>query len=219
MVTDESLAQRVATALLDVGAVSLAPDEPFTWASGMRSPIYCDNRITLSDPAARTDIAEGFAQLVRERFPDANAIAGTATAGIPQAALVADRLDLPMMYVRAQPKDHGRGQQIEGRMEEGAKVVLIEDLISTGGSVLAAATAVTAAGGEVLGVLAVFSYELPAATLAFANAGIDLITLSNYPTLLSVASERGDLTQEQQEALANWSASPQEWSDRFEAGD
>ena len=103
--------------------------------------------------------------------------------------------------------------------KQGAKVVLIEDLISTGGSVLAAATAVTAAGGEVLGVLAVFSYELPAATLAFANAGIDLITLSNYPTLLSVASERGDLTQEQQEALANWSASPQEWSDRFEAGD
>ncbi len=219
MITDDFLAARVADALLDVGAVALSPEDPFTWASGLRSPIYCDNRITLSDPEARTEIAEGFAQVVRNSFPEAAVIAGTATAGIPQAALVADRLDLPMIYVRSQPKDHGRGQQIEGLMEEGAKVILIEDLISTGGSVLKAAEAVIAAGGEVLAVLAIFSYELPAAAVAFANAGIELMTLSNYPTLLTVVSERGDLTDDQKATLANWSASPHAWSDRFTKGD
>lgn len=212
-ISNPSLASEVAEGLLSIGAVSLSPDDPFTWASGLHSPIYCDNRVTLSDPGVRSLIAGGLASLVTENFPDAQVIAGTATAGIAHAALAADRLSKPMVYVRAKPKDHGKGNQIEGRLEPGSSVVMVEDLISTGGSVLDAAAAVEREGGHVLGVLAIFSYELDKGHRAFEDAGRPLYTLSNYPTLIEVAAGSGRISADQQAALATWSADPQAWSD------
>ncbi|MCI1747845.1 MAG: orotate phosphoribosyltransferase [Acidipropionibacterium sp.] len=212
-ISNPTLARSIAQGLLSVGAVSLSPDDPFTWASGMHSPIYCDNRVTLSDPAVRSLIAGGLATLVSENFPQAEVVAGTATAGIAHAALAADRLGRPMVYVRSKPKDHGKGNQIEGRLAPGSSVVMVEDLISTGGSVLDAAAAVEREGGHVLGVLAIFSYELEKGHRAFEKAGLPLYTLSNYPTLIEVAAASGQITASQQEALATWSADPQAWSD------
>ncbi|AZZ41997.1 orotate phosphoribosyltransferase [Acidipropionibacterium jensenii] len=212
-ISNPTLAHSVAEALLSVGAVSLSPDEPYTWASGMHSPIYCDNRVTLSDPPARSLIADGLATLVRENFGRADVVAGTATAGIAHAALAADRLGRPMIYVRSKPKDHGRGNQIEGRMAAGSAVVMVEDLISTGGSVLDAAAAVEREGGTVLGVLAIFSYELEKGRQNFEKAGLPLFTLSNYPTLVEVAAKSGQITAAQQQTLATWSSDPQAWSD------
>ncbi|AZZ39580.1 orotate phosphoribosyltransferase [Acidipropionibacterium jensenii] len=212
-ISNPTLAHSVAEALLSVGAVSLSPDEPYTWASGMHSPIYCDNRVTLSDPPARSLIADGLATLVRENFGRVDVVAGTATAGIAHAALAADRLGRPMIYVRSKPKDHGRGNQIEGRMAAGSAVVMVEDLISTGGSVLDAAAAVEREGGTVLGVLAIFSYELEKGRQNFEKAGLPLFTLSNYPTLVEVAAKSGQITAAQQQTLATWSSDPQAWSD------
>ncbi|MDN6512210.1 MAG: orotate phosphoribosyltransferase [Acidipropionibacterium jensenii] len=212
-ISNPTLAHSVAEALLSVGAVSLSPDEPYTWASGMHSPIYCDNRVTLSDPPARSLIADGLATLVRENFGRVDVVAGTATAGIAHAALAADRLGRPMIYVRSKPKDHGRGNQIEGRMAAGSAVVMVEDLISTGGSVLDAAAAVEREGGPVLGVLAIFSYELEKGRQNFEKAGLPLFTLSNYPTLVEVAAKSGQITAAQQQTLATWSSDPQAWSD------
>ncbi|OKL50527.1 orotate phosphoribosyltransferase [Boudabousia marimammalium] len=212
-VSDPKLAAQVAAALLDCEAVSLRPTDPFTWASGLRSPIYCDNRVTLSVPATRSLLAEGLAALVRAQFPEATVVAGTATAGIAHAALAADRLGLPMAYVRAAAKTHGKGNQIEGRIRPGAKVVMVEDLISTGGSVLEAAKAVQAAGATVLGVIALFSYELQAGKDAFEAAGLPLFTLSNYPTLVEVAMTEGKISEAEEAALSTWSADPQAWSD------
>ncbi|AXE38979.1 orotate phosphoribosyltransferase [Acidipropionibacterium virtanenii] len=212
-ISNPALARQVAEGLLSVGAVSLSPEAPFTWASGLHSPIYCDNRVTLSDPDTRSLIASGLATLVSENFPDVRAVAGTATAGIAHAALAADRLSKPMVYVRSKPKDHGKGNQIEGRLAEGASVVMVEDLISTGGSVLDAAAAVQREGGHVLGVLAIFSYELEKGHQAFEEAGLPLFTLSNYPTLVEVAAASGRITPDQQETLATWSSDPQAWSD------
>ncbi|AFV89326.1 MAG: orotate phosphoribosyltransferase [Acidipropionibacterium acidipropionici] len=212
-ISNPTLARQVAEGLLNVGAVSLKPDDPFTWASGLHSPIYCDNRVTLSDPDTRSLIASGLATLVDENFPDVQVVAGTATAGIAHAALAADRLSKPMVYVRSKPKDHGKGNQIEGRLAEGASVVMVEDLISTGGSVLDAAAAVQREGGRVLGVLAIFSYELEKGRRAFEEAGLPLYTLSNYPTLIEVAAVSGRISADQRAALATWSADPQAWSD------
>lgn len=212
-ISNPTLARQVAEGLLNVGAVSLKPDDPFTWASGLHSPIYCDNRVTLSDPDTRSLIASGLATLVDENFPDVQVVAGTATAGIAHAALAADRLSKPMVYVRSKPKDHGKGNQIEGRLAEGASVVMVEDLISTGGSVLDAAAAVQREGGRVLGVLAIFSYELEKGLRAFEEAGLPLYTLSNYPTLIEVAAVSGRISADQRAALATWSADPQAWSD------
>lgn len=212
-ISNPTLARQVAEGLLSVGAVSLSPDDPFTWASGLHSPIYCDNRVTLSDPDTRSLIASGLATLVSENFPDVQVVAGTATAGIAHAVLAADRLSKPMVYVRSKPKDHGKGNQIEGRLAEGASVVMVEDLISTGGSVLDAAAAVQREGGRVLGVLAIFSYELEKGHRAFEEAGLPLYTLSNYPALIEVAAGSGRITADQQAALATWSADPQAWSD------
>lgn len=211
-ITDENLATKVAERLLAVEAVSLSPDEPFTWASGLHSPIYCDNRVTLSDPQTRSLIAEGLAQVVRTAVGPVDVVAGTATAGIAHAALAADRLGLPMAYVRSAPKDHGRGNQIEGRIPKGSRVVMVDDLISTGGSVLKAAGAVGRAGSTVVAVLAIFSYELEAGRAAFEEAGVPLFTLSNYPTLVSLAAESGYVSADQQATLTAWSADPQEWS-------
>lgn len=146
-----SIAEKVAKALLEIEAVTLSPNEPFTWASGIKSPIYCDNRITISVPSVRTLITDGLVALIKDKYPDVEVIAGTATAGIPHAAFVAQKMDLPMIYVRSKAKDHGKAKRIEGRIQPGQKVVLIEDLISTGGSVIEAAKAAESEGAEVLG--------------------------------------------------------------------
>ncbi|ERS33461.1 orotate phosphoribosyltransferase [Propionibacterium sp. KPL1844] len=212
-ISHPDLARDVASALLSIRAVSLSPDQPFTWASGLHSPIYCDNRITLSDPRTRGLIAEGLATLVTENFSHVDVVAGTATAGIAHAALAADRLGTPMAYVRSAPKDHGKGNQIEGRIEPGSLVVMVEDLISTGGSVIEAAKAVERAGSTVVGVLAIFSYELERGHQAFAQTGWPLFTLSNYPTLIEVAAANQAITPDQLAALKTWSADPQAWSD------
>ena len=212
-ISHPDLARDVASALLSIKAVSLSPDQPFTWASGLHSPIYCDNRITLSDPRTRGLIAEGLATLVTENFSHVDVVAGTATAGIAHAALAADRLGAPMAYVRSAPKDHGKGNQIEGRIEPGSSVVMVEDLISTGGSVIEAAKAVERAGSTVVGVLAIFSYELERGHQAFAQTGWPLFTLSNYPTLIEVAAANQAITPDQLAALKTWSADPQAWSD------
>lgn len=186
-VTNNEIAREFAERLLAIEAVSLSPDAPFTWASGLHSPIYCDNRVTLSDPQTRDLIADGLASLVRTNFHQVDVVAGTATAGIAHAALAADRLGAPMAYVRSAPKDHGRGNQIEGRIPAHSKVIMVEDLISTGGSVLKAAQAVEREGSTVVGVLALFSYELEKGHRAFEKAGVPLYTLSNYPILIEVA--------------------------------
>lgn len=174
-----TLASQIATQLLDIKAVYLKPEDPFTWASGIKSPIYTDNRVTLSYPKTRDLIENGFVETIRAHFPEVEVIAGTATAGIPHGAIIADKMTLPFVYIRSKPKDHGAGNQIEGRVLKGQKMVIIEDLISTGGSVLDAAAAASREGADVLGVVAIFTYELPKASQNFKEAGIKLITLSN----------------------------------------
>ncbi|MFJ9499880.1 orotate phosphoribosyltransferase [Brevibacillus centrosporus] len=201
-------AKEIAASLLEIGAVHLRPEQPFTWTSGIKSPIYCDNRITMSHPQVRRQIARTFAETIRARFPEAQVVAGTATAGIPHAAWVAELLDLPMIYVRDKAKGHGRQNQIEGALTAGQKVVVIEDLISTGGSSLKAAQAVQAEGGEVMGVVAIFSYQFPDAEALFADAGIPCTTLSQYTALLEAASEKGVITSEQEKILGEWRKSP-----------
>lgn len=207
--------RRLAADLLDLRAVLFAPDEPFTWASGLRSPIYCDNRLTLSDPAVRGRIADGFAALLDAHGYAPDVVVGTATAGIPHAAWLAERRSLPMAYVRSAPKGHGRGNQIEGRVEAGQRVVLVEDLVSTGGSALTAVEALRAAGAEVLAVLAVFSYGFPAAADAFDAAGVPLHTLTDYPMLLEEARRQARVPAEAVETLAAWQRDPAAWSARI----
>ncbi len=206
-----NLPETIASSLLEIGAVSLRPDEPFTWTSGLKSPIYCDNRLTMSYPAIRQLIAEGFAQLIREQYPDTEVIAGTATAGIPHAAWVADKLNLPMIYIRDKAKGHGKQNQIEGVLREGQKVVVIEDLISTGGSSLKAALAVREAGGDVQAVLAIFSYQFPQAAQVFADSGIPLATLTNYSTLVEHAAKEGIVRETDIAKLQAWRENPQEY--------
>ncbi|MBY0087358.1 orotate phosphoribosyltransferase [Brevibacillus brevis] len=206
--TTMTTAKQIAANLLEIGAVHLRPEQPFTWTSGIKSPIYCDNRITMSYPHVRRAVARAFADLIKEQYPDAQVVAGTATAGIPHAAWVAELLDLPMIYVRDKAKGHGRQNQIEGALAAGQKVVVIEDLISTGGSSLKAAQAVQAEGGEVLGVVAIFSYQFLDAQALFEEAGIPCSTISNYTALLEVASEQGVITSEQEKVLGEWRKSP-----------
>jgi orotate phosphoribosyltransferase len=204
-------AQRIASHLLDVKAVSLRPDQPFTWASGILSPIYCDNRITLSYPAIRKDIAQELANLIKIHYPTVEVIAGTATAGIPQACWVAEILDLPMVYIRTKAKDHGKENQIEGRIMQHQKIVVIDDLISTGGSVLDACDAATREGADVLGVVAIFTYQLPKGYANFKEREIPLHTLSDYTTLIQVAQEQGYIKPEEIEVLMEWKKDPQNW--------
>lgn len=194
----------VAKSLLDIAAIKLQPNDPFTWASGIKSPIYTDNRKTISFPDARRIIIDGLAALIKEQYPNVEVIGGVATAGIPHAAWIAEKLDLPMIYVRSKPKDHGTGKQIEGVLAAGQKVVLIDDLISTGGSVLGAVKATQAAGGEVLGVAAIFSYELPAATINFAQAATPFSSLTNFSSLIQVAQKTGEITADELMMIANW---------------
>lgn len=203
------LEQQIAEALLSIGAVSLRPNDPFTWTSGLKSPIYCDNRLTLSYPEIRDVIADGFASVIREQFPNAQVIAGTATAGIPHAAWVAQKLNLPMIYVRDKAKGHGKQNQIEGELKPGSRTIVIEDLISTGGSSLKAAQAVNEAGGETLAVLAIFSYQFEKAESAFRSSGIPLQTLSNYTALLEAAVRTQRIEQEDMESLQAWRFQPE----------
>jgi orotate phosphoribosyltransferase len=206
------ISKAIAKDLLKIEAVFLRPNEPFTWASGIKSPIYCDNRMTMSYPAVRKEIAKGLATQIKERFPEVEVIAGTATAGIPHAAWVADILDLPMVYIRSKAKDHGKGNQIEGRIEEGQKMVVIEDLISTGGSVLEACEAATREGADVLGVAAIFTYELPQGLENFEKAQLPLITLTNYSTMIETALEMNYIGEDDVALLQQWKQSPQTWT-------
>lgn len=204
--------QRVAKALLDIHAVTLNPDQPFTWASGLKSPIYTDNRLTISYPEVRQAIFNGMIEQIKLHFSAADVIAGTATAGIPHAAWVAQNMELPMIYVRTKPKDHGQGKQIEGVLKEGQKVVVIDDLISTGGSVLNAVRAVNNAGGKVIGVVSVFTYDLPAAEQNFMANGLKYYSVTDYMTLIKVAKENNQISTDHLKSLQEWRKDPLSWS-------
>ncbi|MCZ8511265.1 orotate phosphoribosyltransferase [Paenibacillus filicis] len=209
--TNPQLSENIAAALLKIGAVALRPQQPFTWTSGLKSPIYCDNRLTISYPEIRDMIAEGFASLIRDNYPDAEVIAGAATGGIPHAAWVAQKLNLPMVYVRDKAKGHGKENLIEGAIHAGQKTVVIEDLISTGGSSLKVALAVNDAGAKALGVLGIFSYQFDKAAEAFASTGIPFETLTNYSVLVDVALRQGAIQASDVEALKAWRANPSEY--------
>ncbi|WP_434717431.1 orotate phosphoribosyltransferase [Lactococcus lactis] len=205
------LSSQIAAELLDIKAVYLKPEDPFTWASGIKSPIYTDNRITLSYPETRTIIENGFVETIKAHYPEVEVISGTATAGIPHGAIIADKMNLPLAYIRSKPKDHGAGNQIEGRVLPGQKMVIIEDLISTGGSVLDAAAAAIREGAEVLGVVAIFTYQLPKATASFKEAGIELITLSNYSELIRVAKVKGYIDADGLQLLKKFKEDQENW--------
>jgi orotate phosphoribosyltransferase len=212
---DTTMKHVIAERLLEINAVALKPQDPFTWTSGLRSPIYCDNRLTLSFPAVRREIAAGLQKLILENFSEAEVIAGTATAGIPHAAWVSELMDLPMCYVRSKAKGHGKGNQIEGKVETGQKVVVVEDLISTGGSVITAVQALREAGCEVLGVVSIFTYGLEKGRELLQENGIKSISLTDFPTLIEVAISKGNVTVEDQKSLLLWSKDPSEWSKQF----
>lgn len=201
----------IAALLLEIKAVFLQPNDPFTWASGIKSPIYCDNRLTLSYPNVRKEIAKGLSNLIKEKFPETEIVAGTATAGIPHAAWVSDVLNLPMSYVRSSAKGHGKGNQIEGKVEAGQKVVVVEDLISTGGSVITAVEALRAAGCEVVGVVSIFTYELEKGKELLKDANITNYSLTDFSTLIDVAKEKGYVQAEDLAKLAAWRENPTEW--------
>lgn len=201
------IAKQVAQGLLETKAVTLSVDTPYTWASGLKSPIYCDNRITLSYPKVRSLIAQGLKDLILKEFKDVEAIVGVATGGLPQAALVADLMTLPLAYVRPQAKDHGRNKLVEGYIKPGAKVVMIEDLISTGGSVLRSVDAVKREGFDVLGVVAIFTYQLDKATENFKN--VRLHTLSNYTALVEQAVASNYIDAKDLDLLKSWRQAPE----------
>ena len=204
--------RKIAKDLLDIKAVFLKPNDPFTWASGIKSPIYCDNRLTLSYPEVREDVEEGLASLIKEYFPDVEIIEGTSTAGIAHAALVANKLKLPMGYVRGGHKTHGRGNQIEGIVRSGMKAVVVEDLISTGGSSLEVVDVLREAGCEVLGLVAIFTYGLDSSVKNFEDKNCKFVTLSNYNTLLEVALENGYIKDNELEKLRQWKKNPKDES-------
>ena len=207
--------QTIAQDLLSIQAVFLRPGDPFTWASGIKSPIYCDNRLTLSYPEVRKHVEQGLADLIRREYPDCQVVAGTSTAGIAHAALVADILDLPMCYVRASAKDHGRNNQIEGRAEAGQKVVVVEDLISTAGSVLEVVQVLKDAGCQVLGIASIFTYGLSAGLEKLAAADVKNASLSDYDALIEVALADGSIKQEDVKKLHAFRQNPRDagWMD------
>ena len=200
-----------AAKLLEVKAIKLQPDNPFTWASGWKSPFYCDNRKTLSFPAFRSFVKIELARLVMEHFPEADAVAGVATGAIAQGALVADELGMPFAYVRSKPKDHGLANLIEGELPVGAKVVVVEDLISTGGSSLKAVEALRNAGYEVVGMVASYTYGFDVAKQAFEDAKVQLLTLTNYEAVLEAALQTGYISKDQIPTLNEWRSNPSEW--------
>ncbi len=196
--------------LLEIGAISLNVEEPFTWSSGLQAPIYCDNRLIMSHVAVRKKITAGLVDLIQEHFPQVEGIAGTATAGIPHAAFIAAELDLPMVYVRSKAKDHGKKNALEGELQAGSRVVMVEDLISTGGSVLAAAEEVADHGGEVLGCVAIFNYLLPQSRENFKGASYPLYTLTNYEELMSWAADKQAFAGHM-DVLNAWYHDPKDW--------
>jgi len=204
-------AKRIAEYLLQIKAIKLQPSNPFTWASGWKSPIYCDNRKTLSYPEVRSYIRDSFAEIISELYPQAELIAGVATGAIAHGALAADKLGKPFIYVRSEAKEHGLGNQIEGFYEKGQKVVVVEDLISTGGSSLNAVKALRAAGCEVLGMVAIFTYEFKKASDGFAAEKCNLNTLCNYSTLINTAVNAGYVTESDVETLKKWREDPSVW--------
>ncbi|MDE6809751.1 MAG: orotate phosphoribosyltransferase [Muribaculaceae bacterium] len=210
----ENLARILAEKLLNISAIKLQPLNPFTWASGWNSPIYTDNRKTLSYPEVRSFIKIELCRLIMENFGDVDAIAGVATGAIAQGALVADQLGLPYVYVRSTPKDHGLENLIEGNLKPGQKVVVVEDLVSTGGSSLKAVEAIRAAGCEVVGMVAIFTYGFPVAVESFKNAGVTLLTLSNYNAMLDAALKINYIGSDDVETLKEWRKDPAHWAPR-----
>ncbi|MDH7461487.1 orotate phosphoribosyltransferase [Chitinophagaceae bacterium 26-R-25] len=202
----------VAEKLLQINAIKLSPTAPFTWASGWKSPIYCDNRKTLSFPFIRDYVKSELCNVIFEQFQDADLLAGVATAGIPWGAMAADQLKLPYIYVRPKPKEHGLGNQIEGHFEKGQKTVVIEDLVSTGKSSLQAVDALRAAGLEVVGMVSIFTYGFAVAEKAFAEAGVPYKSLTNYNSLIEIAIEKNIVTPDQQSILLNWREDPANWT-------
>jgi orotate phosphoribosyltransferase len=201
----------VAEKLLQVGAVKLSPENPFTWASGWKSPIYCDNRKVLSFPYTRDFVKSEMCNLIFEAFPEVDLLAGVATAGIPWGAMAADQLKLPYIYVRPKPKEHGLGNQIEGSFEVGKKVLVIEDLISTGKSSLDVVTVLKNAGLNVVGMVSIFTYGFDIATKAFEEAGVKYLSLTNYATLISMAVEKGTISADTEKLLLEWRTDPANW--------
>lgn len=201
----------IAAKLLDIEAIKLSIEKPFTWASGWKSPIYCDNRLSLSYPAIRTAIKDALVEVIKSKYDNVEAIAGVATAGIPQGALVAEALNVPFIYVRSKPKGHGMENMIEGKVTPGQKVVVIEDLVSTGGSSLKAVADLRASGFEVLGMAAIFTYGFDVATENFKEADVTLTSLSNYKLLLQEALKRGYVIDAQLPHLESWRSNPSSW--------
>ncbi|MCU0395914.1 MAG: orotate phosphoribosyltransferase [Chitinophagaceae bacterium] len=208
MMTNE---KAVAEKLLQIGAIKLSPDAPFTWASGWKSPIYCDNRKTLGYPYIRDFVKSELCNVVFSEFAEAELLAGVATAGIAWGAMAADQLKLPYVYVRPKPKEHGLGNQIEGYYTPGQKVLVVEDLVSTGKSSLQVVDVLRQAGMEVMGMVAIFTYGFPQAAEAFERAGVPFRALTNYATLIDLAIERGMVTADQQALLMQWAADPAGW--------
>lgn len=203
--------KQFAQKLMDIKAIKLQPNKPFTWASGWKSPIYTDNRKTLGHPSLRSFVKLELCHVIQENFPEADAVAGVATGAIAQGALVAEELGLPYCYVRPKPKDHGMGNQVEGEIKKGSKVIVVEDLISTGGSSLKAVAALREYGVEVIGMVASFTYGFPVAEEAFREAGVKLITLSDYNAVVEQAAETGYIKEEEKAVLAEWRKDPSVW--------
>ena len=203
--------KQIAGSLLQIKAIKLNPTNHFTWASGWYSPIYCDNRKILSYPAVRKQVYEAFADLIAEKYPEAEVLAGVATGAIAHGVLVAEKMGKPFIYVRSAPKSHGLTNQVEGEVKPGSKVVVIEDLVSTGGSSLSAVDALKKAGCDVLGMVAIFTYGFPTAEQNFANAGVKLDTLSNYNTMIEMAIEQGYVHPDELETLKEWRRDPASW--------
>lgn len=212
---NEQTAYKIAKLLLDIEAVTLRPQQPYTWTSGIKAPIYCDNRITISYPIVREALADAFVSLIQREYPDVELIAGPATGGIPHAAWVAQKMALPMIYVRGKAKGHGKQTKIEGVLKPDQKTVVIEDLISTGGSSIDAAKAVNEDGGNVLTVLSIFAYGLPVANDLFEDAGLTFQSLTNFETLLEVAEALGGLNASDIELLKLWKRDPKAYDSKF----
>lgn len=206
-----TLEEIIAEQLLEIKAVTLSPQQPFTWSSGIQSPIYCDNRLTLSYPELRKKIARGLVELIEEHFPEANLIAGTATAGIPHAAWVSDLLNLPICYVRSSAKKHGKGNQIEGQVTKGQRAVVVEDLISTAASAINAAQALEQEGVEVLGIVSIFTYGLNQSKEKLEQNGLSAYSLTNFSTLIEIALKKGMIQEADMKELKNWQRNPEGW--------
>lgn len=211
MIINETFARELAADLLDINAVILRPNDPFTWSSGWNSPIYCDNRLTLRHPSIRKKIAQQFTTFISEEFPSVEVITGTATAGIPHAAWVAEAMDKPMAYVRAKAKAHGMGNQIEGGVDKGQTTLVIEDLISTGGSAISVLEALQFVGANVEAVLSIFTYGFEKADKQFEKVNVPVYSLTDYKTLINVAIEKGIVTGDDLDQLSSWRTHPETW--------